>query len=389
MPEIHTKKKICVVNGKRGGFNALLPTMRAIDNDPSLELQVVLTDMHLSETFGKTIDYAKKFIDISKTVPLGQTGGSALERVDALGRGLSGMAKAFSELKPDLILILGDRSETLVAAFAALQLKIPVAHIQGGEVSGTIDEHTRHAITKFCHFHFPATEQSRERIIKLGEIPENVVCIGCPGTDLLLETPEFSFEELRYQLYKMSGQRDFLEKLTPDYLLVVQFPMTTELGDSQSQIEETLSALKGFKQPIVILKPNPDAGGDIVSRCIEKFGRENDNVLIAKHFPPYIFVNLMRQAKVMIGNSSAGIRETGYFGLPTINIGNRQVGRERTVNIIDIPNDAKLIEEEIKKQLEHGRYGTEQVYGDGTACKKIAEIIPTLDYSKIQKKIVY
>jgi len=380
------KTKVCILSLNRAEYSRLFTVIRELNKKDNIELQTVVLQTRYSNSksllerdgFSITKEF---FIDIKYR--------TSEEVAKFIGKATVKFTDIFLELKPDILIILGDRYESLAAVTAATYLNIYMVHIQGGEVSGTIDEHTRHAITKFCHFHFPATEQSRERIIKLGEIPENVVCIGCPGTDLLLETPEFSFEELRYQLYKMSGQRDFLEKLTPDYLLVVQFPMTTELGDSQSQIEETLSALKGFKQPIVILKPNPDAGGDIVSRCIEKFGRENDNVLIAKHFPPYIFVNLMRQAKVMIGNSSAGIRETGYFGLPTINIGNRQVGRERTVNIIDIPNDAKLIEEEIKKQLEHGRYGTEQVYGDGTACKKIAEIIPTLDYSKIQKKIVY
>lgn len=380
------KRKVCILSLNRAEYSRLYTVIRELQKKENIELQTVVLQTRYSNSRSL---FERDGLPITKEFHVDMKERTPTEVSKLIGKALVEFTNIFTELKPDILIVLGDRYESLAAVAAATYLNIFMVHIQGGEVSGTIDEHTRHAITKFCHFHLPATEQSKTRIIKMGELSDNVVCVGCPGTDLLLETPKISFEDLRYQLYKLSGQRDFLEKLIPGYILVVQFPMTTELNDVKSHIDETLSALKDIKRPIVILKPNPDAGGDIVSECIENFKRENKNVLVAKHFPPHLFVNLMRQASVMVGNSSAGIRETGYFGLPTINIGNRQVGRERTANIIDVPNDAKLIREEIERQIEHGRYETESVYGDGTACLKIAEIISSLDYSQIQKRITY
>lgn len=380
------KRKVCVLSLNRAEYSRLYTVIRELQKKENVELQTVVLQTRYSNS--KSL-FERDGFPVTKEFHVDMKGRTPKEVSKLIGKALIEFTDIFSELNPDILIVLGDRYESLAAVAAATYLNIYMVHIQGGEVSGTIDEHTRHAITKFCHYHLPATEQSKIRIIKMGELSDNVVCVGCPGTDLLLETPKISFEELRYQLYKLSGQRDFLEKLIPGYVLVIQFPMTTELADAKAHIEETLNALKDLGRPIIILKPNPDAGGDIVSDCIEKFKEENDNVLVAKHFPPHLFVNLMRQASVMVGNSSAGIRETGYFGLPTINIGNRQIGRERTRNIIDVPNDAKLIRQEIEKQIEHGPYETESVYGDGTACKQIAEIVSTLDYSQIQKRISY
>ncbi len=174
------RRTICVVSGKRGGFNALLPTMLAIAKDPAFRLQTVLTDMHLSGLFGRTIRDARRWIKIDAAVDIRQAGASALERTEALGRGLAGLARAFARLKPDMVVVLGDRSETLTAAFAALQLKIPIAHIQGGEISGNIDGIQRHAITKLAHLHFAETKQAAERILKMGEEAWRVHAVGAP-----------------------------------------------------------------------------------------------------------------------------------------------------------------------------------------------------------------
>lgn len=386
MSEIYPKKKICVVNGKRGGFNALLPTMRAIDSDPNLELQVVLTDMHLSEAFGKTIDYAKKFIDISKTVPLGQTGGSALERVDALGRGLSGMAKAFSELKPDLILILGDRSETLVAAFAALQLKIPVAHIQGGEVSGNIDGIQRHAITKLCQIHFAETEMARQRILALGEEVWRVHRVGAPYIDFIklkLYSPE---AELR--------QKYDLPKGEP-FLLVLQHPVTTEPEKSYEHMKEVLAAVESTGLKAILAYPCSDQGYEGIVKALEE-SKNNLKFSIHKNIGAEDFIGLQAIAGALVGNSSAGVYEAPYLACPFVNVGKRQQKRERENNSIDVSPERAEILAGIKKAIydEKWRKNLKKVnfiYGDGLAYKRIVSVLrkTVLDKRLFEKKFTY
>ncbi len=365
-----SRKKICVVNGKRGGFNALLPTMRAIEADPSLTLQVLLTDMHLSEQFGYTLDYAKRYISIAKTVPLNQTGGRARERVEALGRGLMGLAAAFDELRPDIILILGDRSETLIAAFAALQLGIPVAHIQGGEVSGNLDGIQRHAITKLAHLHFTETERARRAVLHLGEERWRVARVGAPYLDFIFQklyTPEL---EVRAKFDLKKGE---------PFLLVLQHSETRTPERSRPDMEEVLSAVESAKLRAIVAYPCSDQGYEGIIEAIES-RRGNPKFSMHKNIPAEDFIGLQACASVLVGNSSAAIYEAPYLYLPAVSVGSRQRKRERENNVIDVPPERELIKKAIDtarfdKKFRNGLMRLRHIYGDGKAYKRIVNAL--------------
>lgn len=379
-----SKRTICVVNGKRGGFNALLPTMKKIAQDPALRLQVVLTDMHLSKMFGRTLEYARRWIKIDKTVDMAQAGSSARERTKALGRGLTGFAKAFSELKPDIVLLLGDRSETLTASFAALQLRIPVAHIQGGEVSGNIDGIQRHAISKLSHIHFTETKKAKEIVEKLGEESHRVHFVGAPYIDFIkqkLYTPE---SEVRKKFG--FGQKE-------KFLVVLQHPVTTEPEQSYEQMRKTLSAVKKTGFRAVVAYPCSDQGYQGVVDAIEE-KMSDTQFSIHKNIPAEDFIGLEACTSALVGNSSAGIYEAPYVFCPTVNIGRRQEGRERENNIIDVPHSISAIEMAIKKTVSADfkkAIKPKGIYGDGRACERIVKILKNvlLDKKLFEKKLIF
>ncbi len=374
------------MNGKRGGFNALLPTMYAIDKDPSLELQVVLTDMHLSATFGKTATYARKFISVSKTIPFHQTGGSPRERTEALGRGFVGMAKGLSELKPDIVLLIGDRSETFLSGFAALQLKIPVAHIQGGEVSGNIDGIQRHALTKIAHIHFTETEDAKRRVLRLGEEPWRVHCTGAPYIDFLrakMYTPE---REVR---------KKFGIGLKEPFLLVLQHSVTTEPELSYPHMREVLDAVEATGFKAIVVYPCSDQGYQGIIDAIEE-RRGNKKFSIHKNVPAEDFIGLESCTTALVGNSSAAIYEAPYLFTPAVNIGKRQEGREREANVIEVP----VKKGAIVKAIHQAQYDKaflarvkkpHGIYGDGQAYKRIVKVLKTIPLGPklFEKKITF
>ncbi len=381
------KRKICVINGKRGGFNALLPTMRAFNEDPVCELQVVLTDMHLSKTFGHTIDYAKKLIKVSKIVPIGQVGSSARERTEALGRGLTGMAEALESLAPDIVLLLGDRSETLIATFAALQLKIPVAHIQGGEISGNIDGIQRHAITKLSHLHFTETKKAAKRVEMLGEESWRIHYTGAPYIDFIKQkwyTPEHEVRE------------KFNLKEDEQFFLVLMHPVTTEPEKSYAHMKETLSAIAETGIRAIIAYPCSDQGYQGVIDAIEAH-KDNPQFSIHQNIPAHDFIGLEACTTALIGNSSAGIYEAPYVYTPAVNIGKRQEGRERESNIIEVMNVEKkaiieaihtaMTDQDFREKLMH----PEGIYGDGRAYERIVKTIKEIQLGEtlFEKKTVF
>jgi UDP-hydrolysing UDP-N-acetyl-D-glucosamine 2-epimerase len=260
----------------------------------------------------------------------------------------------------------------------------------GGEVTGTIDESIRHAITKFAHIHFPANEDSRQRIIKMGEDERYVFNVGCPRTDLVADELKNNSHKILKDLFKSYGGvgREF--DLSQPYLLVSQHSVTTEYGDNRKQIEETLKALKEINLPTIMLWPNADAGGDDISKGIRSY-RERQKpkwLHLFKNLPTHIYIHLMNTTSCLIGNSSSGIREGAFIGTPVVNIGTRQNKRLRANNAIQADYDAKEIEQAVKSQLGHGRYESSSIYGDGTAGEKIADILVECEPS-IQKTIVY
>jgi UDP-hydrolysing UDP-N-acetyl-D-glucosamine 2-epimerase len=306
------------------------------------------------------------------------------------GLGLMDASMIFDNLKPDMLVVVGDRFEIMSVTLAAAYMNIRIVHTMGGEVTGTIDESIRHAITKFSHIHFPANEDSRQRIIRMGEDSNFVYNVGCPRTDLVLdELKKDSHQELK-KIFDTYGGVGKSFDLSKPYLLVSQHPVTTEYGENRGQIEKTLEALERLKIPTIMLWPNADAGGDDISKGIRSY-RENNNpswLHLFKNLPTNIYIHLMNTAACLVGNSSSGVREGAFIGTPVVNIGTRQNKRLRTNNVIQVDYDVSQIEKGIKKQIEHGKYESSNVYGDGTAGKKIADILLDCEPS-IQKTITY
>lgn len=384
-------RKICVVTANRAEYSRGRAAIRAIHKQPNLKIDLVVMGSHLLERYGHTIkEVESDGIPVNHRIYMELDGKNPCTMTKSLALAINDLATYFENTKPDVVVALTDRYEILGVAVAAAMMNIPIAHIQGGEVTGTIDESIRHAITKMAHIHFPATEKSRERIIKMGELPNMVFNVGCPATDLLITTPKFNHVEIlkRVNLEVFKGAR----KLNPGekFLLVIQHPVTTEYGVGLSQVQQTLNAIRGVGIQSIILWPNIDAGSDEISKGIRHFEQNYPEKYIPiKHIPHEIFVNLLRHTACMIGNSSAGIRESCYFGTPTVNIGTRQQDRERGKNVLCAGYDKEEIEQAISKQINHAKYEPEYVYGNGHAGEQIAEILATIKISDVQKKITY
>ena len=311
-------------------------------------------------------------------------GSNPLTMTKSVGLAIIELSTVLDQLNPDIVIAPVDRFESLAMGVTPALMNIHVAHIQGGEVTGTIDESIRHALTKMSHLHFVATEKSFERVAKMGEPQETIFNVGCPGTDLLLRTPKMdnmtTIEKLNDEIIKSR------KKLNPNdpYLFMVQHPVTTEFGSASDQIIETVEALKQFNEQIIILWPNIDAGSDVISKALRHHEHNRNNIVILKHIPTEIFVNVLRNTLCQIGNSSSGIREACYFGTPVVNIGTRQSGRERGKNVIDAWYDRKEIAQAVKNQINHGKYSVEHIYGDGTAGEKIVDILASNKLPNIQ-----
>jgi UDP-hydrolysing UDP-N-acetyl-D-glucosamine 2-epimerase len=304
------------------------------------------------------------------------------------GLGLLELPTIFDQLAPDFVLTVGDRFETMATTLAAAYMNIPIAHTMGGEVSGTIDESIRHAVTKFAHVHFPASQEARDRIIKLGERPEDVYMVGCPRIDLVAEILAGDDKELGDELFDVGvGQRFDLDK---PFLLVSQHPVTTEFGAGERQITATLEAVRESGLPAIILWPNADAGSDDIARGIRKLRERGlgDRMHFFKNLPVATYVRLMRRTACLVGNSSSGIREGAFIGTPVVNIGSRQDMRERGSNVVDSGYSRDEISAAIRSQVQHGRYPMEPIYGDGKAGKRIADALVTANPS-VQKRITY
>ncbi|MGQ9652440.1 MAG: UDP-N-acetylglucosamine 2-epimerase [Thermodesulfobacteriota bacterium] len=256
-------------------------------------------------------------------------------------------------------------------------------------MTGTIDESVRHAVTKLAHLHFPANPQAAERIIRMGEDPERVHVVGCPRIDLVAEIAGDGSQELDEFWLEHEGVGGHVAVDEP-FLLVAQHPVTTEYGQGEAQIRETLGALATLRMPAVMLWPNADAGSEDVARGIRKFRERHPHeyVRFYKNFPVEVYVRLMMRCACMVGNSSAAIREGAFLGVPAVNIGTRQMGRERGSNVVDVGHDREQIVKAIERQLEHGRYPSEPIYGDGHAGERIAHILSQCELS-VQKRISY
>jgi len=385
-------RNVCVVTGNMCEYSRLRSVMKAIENRKDLKLTLVVTASHLLDDYGKTIDYIKadgfKVNAVARTVAAGE---DLISMAKSVGLGALELPTIFDLYKPDIVLIVGDRFDVLSAAISAVMMNIFLAHIQGGEITGTIDESVRHAITKLAHIHFVANEESAERVIKMGENPKSVIVTSCPSTDIILSLKPMSVkeacEEFNSRHVKAAPRLDPKEP----FLILIQHPVTTEYEHAKEQIRATLEAISELNIQTVLVYPNVDAGSKDFTRVIRQFDNMNLIPRVIKVKPTEVdcFLQLLRHAACIVGNSSSGIREACYFGTPCVNMGTRQNGRTRGKNVIDVRHNKKEIKDAIVKQLEHGKYEPEFIYGEGNAGEKIAEILATCDISNIQKKLMY
>ena len=381
-------RKICVVTGTRAEYGILKPVMKAIKESPMLELSVIATGMHLAQQFGYTLkEIEKDGFKIDARADMLLSGDTGTTMAKSVGKGIISIAQALDIIKADIILVLGDRIEPLATAIAGAYMNIPVAHIHGGDsAKAGLDESARHAITKLSHIHFPATEKSAERIIKMGEDPSNVFVVGAPGLDSILNEELIGPEKIA---------KSYNLDLSEPILLAIQHPVTTEVGDAPDQIREMLEAVFELEHQAIMVYPNADAGGREMIEVIKEY-EKYPFIKTFKSIPHKKYLSLMKIATVMLGNSSSGIIEAPSFGLPVINIGSRQEGRERAENVIDVDYDKEQIKAAIKKTL-HDENFKEKVknckspYGDGKAGVRIADILSEIKIDKkiLQKRLTY
>jgi UDP-hydrolysing UDP-N-acetyl-D-glucosamine 2-epimerase len=365
--------------------------MRSVQAHPALELQLVLGASAMLDRFGKIDDLIRKdgfkpdytFHNIIE-------GENPTTMAKSTGLGTIEMAMILDNLKPDVLVVVGDRFEVMAATIAAAYMNITVAHTMGGEVTGTIDESIRHAITKFAHIHFPANEDARQRIIRMGEDPASVFNVGCPRIDLVAEElAKDSYVELKELFPRFGGVGKEFDLRKP-FLLVSQHPVTTEFGSNRSQIEATLAALERLKMPTIMLWPNADAGSDDISKGIRTHREKHrpEWLHVFKNLPTHIYIHLMNTTACLVGNSSSGIREGVFIGTPVVNIGTRQNRRMRSDNVLDVDYGAEAIYAGIRRQLETGKRPRDHMYGEGIAGAKIAEVLAGFQ-PPIQKVITY
>lgn len=383
------KRKVGVVVTARPSYARIKSAMQAIVKHPDLELQLIIAASALLDRYGNIVKYVERDgFEIAAKVYIILEGENLITSAKSTGLGIMELATNFDNLKPDVVITVADRYETMATAVSASYMNIPVAHVQGGEVTGSIDEKVRHAVTKLSNLHFVSTEKSAERVIRMGENPDKVFVTGCPSIDLAFEvqkSPALDFNP--YEKYGGVGdQMDYKN----GYVVVMQHPVTTEFGNGMDQVTETLEAVQSVGMPVFLFWPNVDAGSDGVSRGIRRFREhgKSDNIHFFKNMEPEDFLKLIYNSKGIIGNSSVAIRESSFLGIPAVNIGNRQEGRERGKNVIDVPYDRVMIEQAIRQQLQHGKYESDMIYGHGSAGEKIADLLSKADMS-INKKLTY
>jgi UDP-hydrolysing UDP-N-acetyl-D-glucosamine 2-epimerase len=306
--------------------------------------------------------------------------------VKSVALAMSELSSIFARINPDIVLTVADRYETLATAIAAAYMNIPLAHTQGGEVTGTIDESVRHAVTKLAHIHFPASLASKNRIIKMGEHKENVYFTGGPEMDILESTDLKIKKNSSVHNSGIGYPIDFSQP----YILMVQHPVTTEYSCGLHQMQAIINALFVLNIQVAVLWPNIDAGTDLVSKGLRLFHNKNPQAKFHyyKNFSPEDYARILNNAVCLVGNSSSFIREGAYLGIPAVIVGSRQMGREHGKNIINVDYDTAKIKKAVMKQIKHGRYPSEKIFGDGKAGKRIAKILATCK-TKVQKKLAY
>ncbi len=382
-------RKVCVVVTARPSYSRIKTALEAIDKHPQLTLQLVVGAAALLDRYGRAIDQVRSDgFRVEAEVPMVIEGENPTSMAKTTGLGLLELAGVFDRLRPDVVVTVADRYETLATAIAAAYMNIPLVHVQGGEVSGSIDEKVRHAITKLADLHFAATDLAAERIVRMGEDPASVFITRCPSIDLAVRSENrrpLDFDP--FERYGGVGERLALDH---GYLVVLQHPVTTEYDAARAHVTETLHAVRGSGRPAFWFWPNVDAGSDGTSNAIRAF-REIErpaNLHFFKNLSPTDFLCLLQNCRVIVGNSSVALREGAYLGVPAVNIGSRQQGRERGTNVIDVDYDRWEIGAGIDAQIAHGPYSPDLRYGDGSAGAVMADLLARVPL-RIEKRLSY
>jgi GDP/UDP-N,N'-diacetylbacillosamine 2-epimerase (hydrolysing) len=362
-------RQICYITGTRADFGLMHSTLSGIHGHSQLELSIAITGMHLDEKYGDTKAEVVGAGFQTYVVGNKEISSSRLAMAASVGDQVSGFSELFSDLQPTVILVLGDRGEMLAASIAALYLNIPVVHVHGGELSGTVDESIRHAISKLSHFHFVATETSKQRLIRMGEKPSNVFVTGAPGLDDIINIQVLSKDAMLNSLNLEIDQK---------ILTVIFHPVVQDAELAGFQMQEVLFALPENCQ-VVILMPNSDAGGELIREKVKEFSLVRENVRSFTHISRETYLGLLAHSDVLIGNSSSGIIEAASFSTWVINIGDRQANRERNINTVDVEIKAEAIELSIISLLNKPRLILNNVYGDGKAGARITRLLSTIE----------
>lgn len=382
------QRKICVVIGSRANYASIKSALRAIKEHPDLTLQIITNTSAVLDRYGEVHKIIQNDgFSINQKMYTLIEGETLSTMAKSTGLALLELPTILEQLQPDVVLTIGDRFETMATTIAAAYMNIPLAHTMGGEVSGNIDENIRHAITKFANIHFPACNDAKERIERLGEQKDRIFMVGCPRIDIVAEILEIHKEE-QYAAMREGVGADF--DSTAPFVLVSQHPVTSDYGKGEDQINDTLEAVSEIGLPAVVLWPNADAGSEEVSRGMRKFREKHYNAPFryVKNLKPEIYLPLMAQTACLVGNSSSAIREGAFIGTPAVNIGTRQINRQRGKNVIDVVGGKEAIKAAIKNRIELGRFPSEPIYGDGKAGKRIADVLAEVPLS-IEKYITY
>ena len=384
---INSQRKICVVINSRANYGRIKSVLQAVQKRPDLQLQIVVGASALLHRFGEVhkILLADGFSPDATVYSIVE-GENPTTMAKSTGLAILELATIFENLKPDVVITVADRFETMATAVTASYMNIGLAHTQGGEVTGSIDESVRHAVTKLAHIHFAATERAAEYLIRMGEDPKTVYFTGCPAIDLMADL-DLALPDSMFKRYRGVGPD--LDPQKP-YLVVLQHPVTTEYGQGFQQINETLRAVASVRMQTVWLWPNVDAGSDEVSKGLRMFREREqpDYVHFYRNFAPEDYVRLIYNSACLVGNSSSALREGSFLGVPAVNIGSRQSGREHGENVMHVGYDAKEIEKAINIQMNNGRYKPSTIFGEGRAGERIAKILAEADI-KIQKRLHY
>lgn len=381
-------KKICVITGTRAEYGLSKPIMKSIENHPNLKLSIIATGMHLSKEFGLSLnEIVNNGFEVTEKVRMNPNEDSGFSMAKSIGRGIIGISKALKKIKPDMILVLGDRIEVLAGTIAAAYMNIPVAHLGGGDITKAgLDEPARHAITRFANIHFTTTEKSAKNILKMGEDKWRIFNVGSPSVDTILHEKFLSKREI---------EKKFSLDLKKPFILMIQHAVTTEPEKAEKQIMETLKAIEQLKIQTIVIYPNSDAGGRKIIKKIKKYEKK-PFIKTFKNLSQKEYFSLLKYAGVLVGNSSSGIIETPSFHLPVVNIGIRQEDRERGGNVIDVESNKDQIVQAVERALFDEKFKerikkSKNPYGDGNTSKRIVKILNEIKIDKrlLQKKINY